>query len=81
MNHDKDNGSTESSLAETAYQFIKRDIIRCDLEPGRQITEQQLAKRYDVTRAVVRPAIKRLYQQQLIQTVSQQLFEPQEAQS
>lgn len=74
MNYDKDNGANELSLAETAYQSVKRDIIRCDLEPGRQITEQQLAKRYDVSRAVVRPAIKRLYQQQLIQTISRQRY-------
>lgn len=57
-------------LADAAYELIKRDIVRCELEPGRQVTEEQLAKRYGVGRAAVRAALKRLFQEQLIQNVT-----------
>ncbi len=30
-------------LADTAYESIKRDIVRCTLDPGRQVTEAELA--------------------------------------
>lgn len=58
------------SLAEKAYELIKRDIIHCRLEPGSQVTEEQLAERYDVGRAAVRSALKRLYQEKLVQLVN-----------
>jgi len=61
-------------LAETAYELIKRAIIRCDLEPGQQITEEQLADRFGVGRATVRPALKRLYQEHLVLTISRQRY-------
>ncbi|HET9015259.1 MAG TPA: GntR family transcriptional regulator [Thermomicrobiaceae bacterium] len=54
-------------LSEAAYHQIKRAIIRCELEPGRPVTEEQLAARYGVGRAAVRAALKRLFQEQLIQ--------------
>src|SRR4051794_20870972 len=61
-------------LAHTAYEMIKRAIIRCDLEPGQQITEEQLAERFGLSRATVRPALKRLYQEQLVQTITRQRY-------
>lgn len=61
-------------LAEMAYERIKRDILRCDLEPGSQVTEEQLAERFGLSRSVVRPALKRLYQQQLVRTVSRNRY-------
>ncbi len=61
-------------LAQTAYEMIKRAIIRCDLEPGQQITEEQLAERFGLSRATVRPALKRLYQEQLVQTITRQRY-------
>jgi DNA-binding GntR family transcriptional regulator len=60
--------------AQTAYDLIKRAIIRCDLAPGQQITEEQLAERFGFGRAAVRPALKRLYQEQLVQTVTRQRY-------
>ena len=33
-------------LAETAYNRFKRAIVRCDLEPGQQVTKEQLAGRF-----------------------------------
>src|SRR4051794_14938933 len=62
------------SLAQTAYDTIKRAIIRCDLEPGQQVTEEQLAERFGLSRATVRPALKRLYQEQLVRTITRQRY-------
>src|SRR5690349_1090424 len=61
-------------LAQAAYDLIKRAIIRCDLEPGRQVTEEQLADRFGLSRATVRPALKRLYQEQLVATITRQRY-------
>ena len=65
----------QSSLAETAYETIKRAIIRCDLEPGRYVSEAYLAERLQLSRWVVRPALKRLYQEQLVQTGDGQRYQ------
>jgi DNA-binding GntR family transcriptional regulator len=54
------------SLADTAYDLIKRDIVHCEIAPGSQVTEEQLGERYDVGRAGVRAALKRLYQEKLV---------------
>jgi DNA-binding GntR family transcriptional regulator len=62
------------SLTETAYIQIKRAIIRCDLEPGQHVTEEQLAERFGFSRAVVRPALKRLYQEKLVTTITRQRY-------
>lgn len=53
--------------AELAYALIKRGIITCELVPGGQVTEESLAERYAVNRSAVRPAVKRLLQEQLVQ--------------
>ncbi len=62
------------ALAEVAYDQIKAGIIRCELEPGRQVTEEQLASRFGVGRAAVRAALKRLYQERLVQLASRQRY-------
>ena len=54
------------SLADAAYELIKRDIVHCELQPGSQVTEEQLGERYEVGRAGVRAALKRLYQEKLV---------------
>jgi DNA-binding GntR family transcriptional regulator len=64
----------DGSLSEAAYRQIKRAIIRCDLEPGQQVSEEQLAVRFQLGRAAVRPALKRLYQEHLIQTITRNRY-------
>jgi DNA-binding GntR family transcriptional regulator len=61
------NGGHAGPLSDQAYERIKRDIIVCALEPGQPFTEEQLAEEYGVGRAAVRSAVKRLYQEQLVQ--------------
>ena len=58
------------SQAEFAYAQIKRAIIRCELEPGSPVTEEDLAERFNIGRATVRPALKRLFQERLIHAMS-----------
>ncbi len=66
----QDQARTDSaSLAESAYRTVKRQIIRCELEPGGLITEAQLDARCGVGRAAVRAALKRLYQEGLVQSL------------
>ena len=65
-------GTSRHSLAESAYQAIKRDIIRCELAPGAQVSEAQLAERYRCGRAAVRMALNRLCQDRLAQVVPRQ---------
>ncbi len=56
----------------TAYVAIKRDIVRCELKPGSQVSESALAERYRVGRAAVRTALNRLFQERLVQPVPRQ---------
>lgn len=44
-------------LNEIAFDRIKRDILKCSLGPGEQVTEAQLADRYRLGRAPVRAAL------------------------
>jgi DNA-binding GntR family transcriptional regulator len=55
------------SLTDRSYALIKSDIIRCVLPPGEAVTEEQLARRYDVGRPAARAAVQRLTQEQLIE--------------
>lgn len=63
---DRRGRTKNNSLAETAYECIKRDIVHCELAPGIQVTEEQLGERYGIGRAGVRAALKRLYQEKLV---------------
>ena len=67
-------GAGGQVLSEAAYRLIKRGIICCELEPGRQVTEEQLAARFGVGRAAVRAALKRLFQDQLIQNLTRNRY-------
>jgi DNA-binding GntR family transcriptional regulator len=58
------------SLADAAYAGIKRLLLRCQLAPGEPVTEEELAARLGLNRGVVRPALKRLVQEGLVQAVS-----------
>lgn len=64
----------QEPFSELAYKLIKRAIIRCDLEPGQNVSEEQLAERFQLGRAAVRPALKRLYQENLVQTITRNRY-------
>jgi len=50
----------KKSLAEQAYYVIRREILVCDLEPGRQIAQSELVERYEFGITPIREALKRL---------------------
>lgn len=54
-------------LSDVAYERIRADVIRCDLPPGAEATESQLALRYGFGKAPVRAALARLCQDGLVQ--------------
>ncbi len=60
-------GVAPISLAATAYDSIKRDIIRCHLVGGAELTEQHLAQRYALGKTPVRDALRQLAQEGLVQ--------------
>ena len=62
------------SLADEAYASIKRAVIRCELQPGQPVTEEQLAAHYGVGRAAVRAALKRLCQEKLVEVGVRQRY-------
>ncbi len=64
----------EQLQTEASYRAIKRAIITCALVPGQQVTEEYLADRFGTGRGAVRSALKRLYQEQLVQTISRQRY-------
>lgn len=64
-----DVGSEEGSLADLAYNAIRRAILRCDLAPGQYVTEAQLSAQFGAGRAAVRAALARLGHERLVQAI------------
>jgi DNA-binding GntR family transcriptional regulator len=62
-------------LAAAAYDTIKRDIIRCRLEPGSRVTKAQLGEQYGLGEAAVREALNRLSQEQLVRALPREGYE------
>lgn len=58
MSHESSSKAT--SLTETAYQKLKAAIIHCELPPGSQFSEQQIAQMFQVSRTPVHQAVVRL---------------------
>ncbi|WP_138468738.1 GntR family transcriptional regulator [Poseidonocella sp. HB161398] len=56
------------SLTEQVYQRLKSDILSCRLEPGQEISEAELAERFEVSKTPVREALAALRQEHLVQT-------------
>ena len=56
-------------LMQRAYERLRRDIIHCELEPGRDVTEAELALRLGFGKGPVRAALARLCQDGLVTPV------------
>jgi DNA-binding GntR family transcriptional regulator len=56
-------------LNEQGYRAIRRDIIRCVLEPGGEVNESGLCARYGLGKAAVRVALSRLSQEGFVRSV------------
>ncbi len=57
------------SLARRAYEALKQDILTCELRPGAQIFEGELAARYGTSKTPVREALNLLGQEGLVQVL------------
>lgn len=51
---------------ERAYNYIKNQILRCDLEPGQRLVAGELAAVIGVSRTPVREALSRLEQEDMV---------------
>jgi DNA-binding GntR family transcriptional regulator len=61
--------SATGSLARRAYDALKQDILTCELAPGAQIFEGELAARYEMSKTPVREALNLLGQEGLVQVL------------
>lgn len=75
MSETAPNGAKCLSVSQLAYDRLKRDIVRCELAPGVEVTEVQLAERYGLSRAAVRSALARLAQARLVQAMPRQGYQ------
>jgi DNA-binding GntR family transcriptional regulator len=62
-------GAPARSLGDLTYENLRRDIIRCVLSPGAQVTESAVCELYRVGKAPVRAALARLSQEGLVRAV------------
>ena len=57
------------SLAHAAYQALRERIVRCELEPGRRVTEAELSRDTGLGKTPVREALTRLIQDGLMRSI------------
>ncbi|WP_300575388.1 GntR family transcriptional regulator [Phenylobacterium sp.] len=61
-------GKRPRSLAETVYARLRAEIITCQLPPGLDLSEQDLADRFGVSKTPIREALGRLNQEGFVET-------------
>lgn len=52
--------------SEQIYEYLRRAIVRLDLDPGAPIQEKDIAQRFEVSRTPVREALQRLAEEDLV---------------
>lgn len=57
-----------SSLTEKVYSLLRAEILTCELEPGRELSEAELAVRFDVSKTPVREALAALRSEGFVRT-------------
>lgn len=70
-----DEPTTNGSQADMAYGVIRRAVLQLELAPGEQVTESQLASRYNFGRAAVRSALTRLSHERFVQAMPRHGYE------
>lgn len=58
-----------TSLADQAYDALKRDILTCVLDPGTQLAQADLTARYNLGTTPIREALKRLEMEGYVQAI------------
>ncbi|MGK6315811.1 GntR family transcriptional regulator [Neorhizobium sp. DT-125] len=56
------------SLTEKVYTMLRTEILTCVLEPGKEVSEAELAERFDVSKTPVREALATLRSEGLVRT-------------
>ncbi|HSR13151.1 MAG TPA: GntR family transcriptional regulator, partial [Thermodesulfobacteriota bacterium] len=54
------------NLAGRIYESLRKDILELKMKPGQKLSEIQLARKFLVSRAPVRDAIRRLHQENFL---------------
>jgi DNA-binding GntR family transcriptional regulator len=67
-------GGRQASLTEQVYVRLREEILTCELEPGRELSEAELAARFDVSKTPVREALATLRLEGLIRTFPRRGF-------
>ena len=62
-------GPSRTYLAGTVYEALRRDILERKFVPGEPFTEQDLSRRYGVSRTPVREALAKLERDRLVRVV------------
>lgn len=60
--------SGAASLTERVYGLLRSEILTCALEPGRELSEAELAARFDVSKTPVREALATLRSEGFVRT-------------
>ena len=56
-------------MRDSVYERIRTEILSCELKPGAQVQERDLAERYQVSKSPIRDALLRLEAQHLIEVM------------
>ena len=57
---DRPVSSKRQTIADDVFEYLRNEIISLDIEPGTQLSEAEVAKKFDVSRQPVREAFLRL---------------------
>ncbi|SEQ21789.1 transcriptional regulator, GntR family [Faunimonas pinastri] len=57
-----------SSLTEQVYNRLRSEILTCEIEPGRELSEAELAERFQVSKTPVREALATLRSEGFVRT-------------
>jgi DNA-binding GntR family transcriptional regulator len=63
---DQRDGPKKVSLRQKVYERLRREIITCELPPGMQLSEFDLAEKYAVSKTPVREALTSLHSDALV---------------
>ena len=62
----KPHGSTNGIACETIFRGVKAEILAGKLKPGQKLRQEELARRYGISRTPVRDALKKLEAEGLV---------------
>lgn len=58
----------KASLTDKVYNLLRGEILTCALEPGRELSEAELAQRFEVSKTPVREALAKLRSEGFVRT-------------